>query len=474
MLSVLQIADLHRSPRDPVTNNELIATLLQEHDQAVHAGMKPVRAITVCGDVIQGCRLGAPNYSDDLAEQYEVALNILAQLATHLLDGDRSRLIVVPGNHDICWNTARSSMTEASEAEQQDALNLLQAPGSPFRWDWSSRRLYRISDPTVYGRRLDAYKAFFARLYEGFLPSNVNGGAWLFPVDGVLFVGFDSCWGTDCFNHAASMGSDTIAQVATTLRGQRSRLRVAVWHHNIEGPPASADYLDQSCVRRLIYHGFRLGLHGHQHYAATAPVYIHSGRDQMMAVVSSASLCAGRRELLPGRSRGFNFLEIDEEQRLARVRSLAMDMEARVQPEYGFNGGSAVREVSWTLAPTDSTAESDMRTAVLHAERAKNEGRPGEAKSILSAHFASLGAYGRALLLETLLSEEAFEELVRMFGEGASPEEAPQVIGALLNARRLGEASALLDRYEGILVPDAVKFYRQRLSIEQVGATYGR
>ena len=28
-------------------------------------------------------------------------------MCDRFLDGDRSRMVLVPGNHDICWNTSR-------------------------------------------------------------------------------------------------------------------------------------------------------------------------------------------------------------------------------------------------------------------------------------------------------------------------------------------------------------------------------
>jgi hypothetical protein len=42
-------------------------------------------------------------------------------------------------------------------------------------------------------------------------------------------------------------------------------LRMAVWHHSIDGPPHRTDYMDVEIVRGMIGRGFRLGLYGHQH-----------------------------------------------------------------------------------------------------------------------------------------------------------------------------------------------------------------
>jgi hypothetical protein len=474
MLPVLQISDLHRSPTDPITNAELVATVLQEHDHAVNRGMEPIRAIIVCGDLIQGCPLATPNFEEILRGQYAVAHDLLTQLTDILLDGNISRLIVVPGNHDVCWNTARSAMVEATEAEVKDAFNLLQIPGSNFRWDWKTLTLFKISDPVRYSNRLAPYRNFFRDLYGSRIPETVNGDAWLFPIENVLFVGFESCSGTDCFNHAGALTGESIGQVATAIRGRNARLRAAVWHHNIEGPPVVSDYLDGSYIRRLVYYGFRLGLHGHQHFAATSPLYIHTDRDEIMAVVSAGSLCAGRRDLPTGRQRGFNFLTIDEDQHHARVRSLAMDLEARVQPEYAFNGGSADREVRWTPAPEDTTLPDDVREATLEAERAKNEGRLDQAKETLVAHFSDLGVYGRSLLLQVLLEQKDLDDLLRMFGEQLNRTEIPAVIAALIDAGRAKDAASLVERYQNALTPDSRHFFQQRINLLMSGGNDGR
>jgi hypothetical protein len=465
MLSVLQIADLHRSSSEPVSNTELVATIVREHDAAITEGMRPVDAIVVCGDLIQGCTLGAPKFAEELIKQYAVAEDLLRTLVKTLLRGDIGRLIVVPGNHDVCWNTARAAMVEATPAEHEDAFKLLMAAGSAFRWDWSGRKLYRIADAELYSARLNPYRAFFEKLYGASQPDRICEDAWLFSVGNVQFVGFQSCVGTDCFNHSALIQRESIAQAALALHSRPARLRVAVWHHNTEGPPNSVDYLDQGCIRQLVYRGFRLGLHGHQHYAATQPLYIHTDRDEMMAIVAAASLCAGKRDLPIGRYRGFNFIHIDEDDKRATVTSLAMDMESRVQPEYAFNGGSAKREVSWTRATTDSTTSSDATDAVLKAERARGEHRQKDVIDLLTPIFPRLIPYGRALLLEALLSENDFDHISRLYGNSFTAEEAPQIIMKAIDAKQIEAAEAYFAATSDMLSPDARSHFARRIGL---------
>ena len=88
-------------------------TIVREHDRAKALGIPQVSVIVVAGDVVQGCGLATVNYADELRSQYVVAAELLRQLTDELLSGDFKRLALVPGNHDVCWNTAVSAMKVA-------------------------------------------------------------------------------------------------------------------------------------------------------------------------------------------------------------------------------------------------------------------------------------------------------------------------------------------------------------------------
>ena len=109
MFSILHISDLHRSKEEPIDNNSLIAALLADHDRYMGESpqIPPVGAIVVSGDLIQGAQIGAPNWQQSMEDQYAVAEGFLSELCDRFLDGDRSRMVLIPGNHDVCWNTSR-------------------------------------------------------------------------------------------------------------------------------------------------------------------------------------------------------------------------------------------------------------------------------------------------------------------------------------------------------------------------------
>lgn len=103
MFSILHITDLHRSSTDPLSNPELLSAMLSDRDRYVVED-PPIRApdaIVVSGDLIQGVTLGATDHAAALAAQYDVAHRFIADLTERFLGGDRSRVVIVPGNHDI-------------------------------------------------------------------------------------------------------------------------------------------------------------------------------------------------------------------------------------------------------------------------------------------------------------------------------------------------------------------------------------
>jgi 3',5'-cyclic AMP phosphodiesterase CpdA len=103
MFSILHISDLHRSTDDPIDNDSLIAALLSDSDR--YTGETPVvpspDAIIVSGDLIQGAPIGLKGWEAAIVSQYQVAEAFLNNLIYRFLDGDRRKLIIVPGNHDV-------------------------------------------------------------------------------------------------------------------------------------------------------------------------------------------------------------------------------------------------------------------------------------------------------------------------------------------------------------------------------------
>src|SRR5437764_891905 len=117
--AILHVSDIHRSPTDPIGNDELISTLVADRDayRTESPRVPAPDAIVVSGDLVYGARLGDRDFERTLRDQYDDALEFLDRLAQRFVDGDRSRVVLVPGNHDVDWNTAFTAMRRPEEGE---------------------------------------------------------------------------------------------------------------------------------------------------------------------------------------------------------------------------------------------------------------------------------------------------------------------------------------------------------------------
>jgi hypothetical protein len=207
----------------------------------------------------------------------------------------------------------------------------------------------------MYGRRLDAFWQFFERFYSGvtgLLKVKPGADANLFRLwDGRIGVAaYNSCHGNDCFSFHGMIRKDVVARSHLELNDSKEifDLRMAVWHHSIEGPPYRTDYMDVEIVRGMIGRGFRLGLYGHQHKAQVAPHQVWMPDQERMAVISAGSLCAGASDLPTGTFRQYNVLEIAEDFKSVRVHVRSMSVAnlfSRSQlPDFG---GASFADLDW-------------------------------------------------------------------------------------------------------------------------------
>lgn len=484
MFSILHISDLHRSPRDPISNAELLSALVMDRERYVNED-PPIRApdaVIVSGDIIQGVPLRAPNAAVELANQYGVAEAFLRDVANQFVGGDHSRVVVVPGNHDIDWNVARSAMTlvGVEDAPANLAATLL-VDESQYRWNWKTRELYHISDDARYASRLDAYWDFHDRFYAGvagLLRVNRGADANLFSLcDGRIGVAaFNSCHGNDCFAFHGRIPGHVVAQTNMDLFAPPHAfdLHMAVWHHSVEGPPYRTDYMDVETVRAMIGRGFRLGLYGHQHRAQAAPHQVYLPDRETMGVVSAGSLCAGAEELPPGQHRQYNVIEIADDFQSVKVHVRTMtagNLFGRT-PLMSF-GGKSYAALEWELPPDlggrrATAAVARVRAAVVNAEAQLRGGDPAACIRTLRPHRPKLDDYGRRLLLEAATATPEWNLVIELTEPPASVQDLVTRVSAHVAQRDLGGGRAALDQFARTLNLDAAteRDLRARLDVE--------
>lgn len=465
MFSILHISDLHRSNDDPIDNDSLVAALLSDCDR--YMGETPVvpspNAIIVSGDLIQGAPIGHPGWEKEIVNQYQVAEFFLDNLTRRFLGGDRRRLIIVPGNHDVCRNTSLSSMERVVVSDYpKDVRKALLEPGSIYRWSWKELALYRIRDADGYGRRMVAYWNFVEKFYAGvplLKPIDRSRDFQLFSLcdDQIVVAAFDSTFGNDCFSSAGAITGGAVARCSLAIRDipHCFKLRIAVWHHSINGPPMSDDYMEIGQVHQMAGLHFQLGLHGHQHIAAATTHYVHLSETQSMAVVSAGSLCAGNKELPRGVNRQYNIIVLDDDMSRARVHVREMgDGEQFCRKNSGaFSQGYV--ELSWPKA-TDAMGRvidadhENKRRVISEAEEAFHSGNERKAVELLENIELPAGSHGRRIAIDASVRLEDWALLIRILAEPQTVEEAVLLASAFIRTGALDEAEVILGKYEDI------------------------
>lgn len=460
--TLLHISDLHRAESDPIGNPELLSSLLADRDRmaAEDPAIAPPDAIVVSGDLVQGTPLGFDGYEAELDIQYEVAFEFLVHLADEFLDGDRSRIAIVPGNHDIDWNCAKAAMELIAESDVPDQFSpAMCGPTSDLRWSWSERRAYRIVDRARYEERLARFDALVDRFYAD--AEIVHEHLYRLHTlhdDRIAIVAFNSCVGNDCFALHGQIAEEAMANAHLDLRRAPFELCIAVWHHSVHGEPNATDYMSPSAIEGLIGKGFRVGLHGHQHRAAAATRYLHLAEEEVMALISAGSLCAGRWDLPTGVNRQYNVVEIADDLCSARVHVREMvighNFAPTRRPEFGL---SSFVELSWQLPAARSKWRVERVARITtEAEQAIAEGRHRDAEKLLRALPPQPGGYARNLLLTALQEQRAWDRLVALIDDPSNIAEVVAGTNALIELAEYGRAEAFLKRHAGPLeMPEA-------------------
>lgn len=454
----MHISDIHRSEADPISNNELLSCIITDCERFPNE-TPPISkpdAIVISGDLVRGLPLEATDYPAALEQQYNQAFDLLTKLADAFVEGDPSRVIVIPGNHDVDWNMARRAMMPAS-ASGQNIHTLLTLPNSPYRWSWKDQQLFRIVDQVVYDNRFKSFCEMYKRFYKNArlrFPLVPNRYWNLFELaDGnILLCAFNSCANNDCFSFCGEIPSDVLAQSHLALLKQAGAhsLRVAVWHHDVQGPPRRSDYMDLDTVRLMIDKGYRLGMHGHQHKSDASPYSLHTFEKHTIAVLSAGSLCAAPDDLPAGFNRQYNVVEVSDDYRRARVHVREMNVPGIfAHGRLASLGGRSYADVEWTPTPPSSLVDSGRGGGRVIRLVEEIEGlisielydnaieQIEQARDILSH-------YGRQLLSKALFNAQKWEKLVEHLANPQNPDELAKVLRATVALKNWPEGERIL------------------------------
>jgi predicted MPP superfamily phosphohydrolase len=478
-VSILHISDLHRDPDNPISNQALLDSL--ENDRRRYSGEEnpAVRSpdiIVVSGDVIQGVSPGTSKHEKKLQAQYGEALAFLNKVTERFLGGDKRRIVIVPGNHDVsaCHFVGSVRRIDLAPGRKKELVTQLFSPNSTLRWSWMDFELYEIEKEQMYADRLAAFCDFYAAFYDRKRIYSLNPAEQFdvfdFPEFNLTVVAFSSCHNNDIFNKQGSIHPDSIAAAGMRLREIKfdNRLRMAVWHHNTEGLPLQSDYMDPDVLQNLIDRGFSLGFHGHQHRPQFLDTRFRHEGNRRITVISAGTLCGGASARF---ARAYNLVELDTERRTGKLHVREMQNDNLLLPIWGRrplppNIGSCL-EFEFEAAP-EPVVPPDLRTTTLmEAQRLHESGEYRLAAEML-AEEAKVDDLARRLRFDCFVQLHDDLGIIDNFDPPKGVQEAVRLMDALwAQGRRerladlLGE-SAVAKSGDGSII-DIRKKYAARL-----------
>lgn len=439
-VSILHISDFHKKTKDNYRN--LLSSLKTDCNKYVREnGVPKPNVIVVSGDLVQG------GSTAEIKEQYEASLEFLNNLTDEFLNGDKRRVVIVPGNHDVDWNITKQSMEvvksgrKKSEKEAYNEIVQQSHSGdtsSNYRWSWEDQKVYMIRKKKQYGMRFDSFREFFDTFYDGLYeyPENEDYQFHFFDVPGlgVSFLGLNSCFNNDHLNRSGTINPICVANASSEInkRVHAGKLVIGVWHHHTIGTPYEDNYLDYTILDTLVGNGIQLSLHGHQHYCAVAREHTDVYDSRRMLLLSTGSLYGGEHTMNYGASRQYNVIVLEEkEEKIKITLNSRADMSSKAKdiPNWGPGVIKGTSATSWTSvidAPIDMNEYEEIDSIMRDYE---GTGDYDAAKKRIDLVKAKM-PMTRRMILNLMQRENKYEDIADYFMPPVTDEEAIALIDA--------------------------------------------
>ncbi len=480
--SILHVSDLHRDLSDEVDTPSLLESLARDFEQ--YRGQDPeIIRPTLCivsGDLVYGVKPNAEGAAQELERQYAQTEQFLVGLADRFFDGNRGRIVILPGNHDVSYDDVMGSAQKIevpTEPEKRAKLVAeLFTPRSLLRWSWRELCFFKITDDERYRNRLRHFATTYESFYQGRrtfpLVPEQQYGVFDFPDLGFCLVALNSCYNNDPLCRAGAFHPTALTEACRALR-QTDRagwLTAAAWHHNLVGGPTQDDYLDVEFLQLLIDAGVSLGFHGHQHLPECFDERYRLGPSpRKMTIISASTLCAEPRNLKPGVPRSYNVVEVDTDAWRGRVNQRHMVNKLFNLPVWGPGHFNITNRsfLDFELCKPLGTrpAQLDAQLALDRADKLLGSRQWCEALQVLG-HLRDI-PLARPLLVKALGELGDARRTIGTLWPPLTSAEAVMVGGAILDAgtREETEAFVRLDLVSGSMdasVRDILRRIRER------------
>jgi hypothetical protein len=246
---VLHLSDLHFGTRADAAlwADQLTADLQRE------LNCRRLDGVILSGDIA--------NFAT--AEEYQAASQFLLMIKQEFRLSPQ-QIILVPGNHDVSWEVAKSSYSPHRRSEYKGPLEEGQfIDGGAY---------IEARDGVRYRQRFAPFADFYREIRMEAYPLEYEQQATLHYLQAqkLLILGLNSAWAID-HHYRSRAGIHQVAlgqalRLVRTTEAYAECLKIAVWHHPVHSPGEDR-IKDTGFMERLAQEGFRLGLHGHVHKA---------------------------------------------------------------------------------------------------------------------------------------------------------------------------------------------------------------
>jgi 3',5'-cyclic AMP phosphodiesterase CpdA len=272
-------------------------------------------------DIKSGLQLNKLNFlviSGDVAaystpDEYEAALDLVFGVARDF-DVDPSRIVVVPGNHDLNYESSRETYKFLYKQDLPGQL----ADGTYYL---AGEEGVLVRDDELYGSR---FAHFFSHFYnkiaarEYALSSNEQATLYKYEKERILILGLNSCSEIDHhFEKRAKIDevalSETLGGFHAVKENVKDWLKVAVCHHPVTG---SEQMNETGFLKLLAAEGFNILMHGHTHKADTQTF---NNSQENIQTIGAGTFGARADELVTARPWQYNLLTFDPATRTITV-----------------------------------------------------------------------------------------------------------------------------------------------------------
>lgn len=462
--SILHISDLHRSKGAEITNTALLASLVNDNDKFTVYETPKIKSpdiIIVSGDVIRGS-VKQEGSEIEVQEQYNEAIEFLNQLTNQFLNGDKKRIIIAPGNHDVEWKFSKESMIKIESDKIFDSAGKVKNQmlkeainqNSKVRWNWRDLSFYEITDYEKYNKRLGNFSNFYSAFYEGTrqfsLDPSKQYDIFDLPNFNLTIVAFCSCFNNDHLRLAGDISPACIGEASLKLReySKRGRLIFAAWHHNTKGLPYDSNYMDNSKLKNFIDSGVTVGFHGHQHKTELIHAYNDVLEQKKIIVFSAGTLCGGADELPAGNNRQYNIIEIDWNK--PDDKFISVQLHTREKSD-----SSSFENPIWKQGRIDSVLVSNYTVKVDKPKRPDSGAELIQVENLFKTRDFPNGKqlllaldnnddFVRKYLADLIIATEDFELALQVFKDPRTEEELIIVLNASIHLNDKNKMKELL------------------------------